>query len=65
MSKQHTDLEWHEIFRLDGKRTSLALFEETATGTLDIVQTNDEGESITTRLESGFVTELITSLVGR
>jgi len=63
MSNQHIYLEWHEIFRLDGKRTSLAIFEETTTGTLDVVQTNDEGESITTRLESGFVTELISSLI--
>lgn len=43
---------WREVFSSDGETTSIQLYMNSRTGEVEIVQTNDDGESIRTVLTS-------------
>jgi len=62
MSQAQQSPEWCEVFQHKGKRSTLYLYENTLSGVVDLVQINNEGESITTQLEPDAVEALLDSL---
>lgn len=60
MSVERPD--WNELYKHEGKRSTLYLYENTRTGEVDLVQVNDDGESITSRLDPSSVTSMIKAL---
>lgn len=54
--------EWHEVFVEKGQRSTLYVYKNLINGVIDIVQINDKGESIMTRLKHDDVCNLLYSL---
>lgn len=54
---------WHEVLSVDGPSSTLHVYVDDRTGDVEIVQMNDDGESIRTVLCSVDVDGLITALV--
>ena len=42
---------WHEAFRADGPGTTMQVFVNDRSGEVDVVSSNDDGESITVSLD--------------
>lgn len=59
---QQLRTEWREVFQHRGKRTTLYLYENMNDGSIDLVQINDQGESITTQLNQDAVNSLLDAL---
>lgn len=57
----HTET-WKRVFELHGASASLQVFVDRSTGDVDIVQVNDEGESITSHLSSPDVESLLSCM---